>query len=209
MAFFAFIATFTTFAALILEIFSIIGNLYDKPFLRDLYFLRLNYGENFIDYGLWNYCTGSNGVIQMCSTPVSAFIWTRAEATSAFINGFTGDDKLFMATFVAYWIAFGLTFLALIITLLSHFRRSSDVVATISCILAFIVLLAVFIVLLVTGLRMIHEVKNASNDVGGGNLGPAMWTTLGAVAGVLFSSLWYCISCICGSGRRVRDADKA
>lgn len=209
MAFFASIATFTTFAALILEVFSIIGNLYNKPFLRDLYFVRLNYGEIFIDYGLWNYCTGSNGVVDTCSTPVSAFIWTRAEATKSIIQGFTGDDKLFMATFVCYWIAFGLTFLALIITLLSHFKRSSDVLASISCILAFIVLLAVFIVLLVTGIRMIHEVKDASNSVGGGNLGPAMWTTLGAVAGTLFSSLWYCISCICGSGRRVRDTNKA
>jgi hypothetical protein len=41
------------FGALILELFVLIANTYNKPFLKDMYFARLTKNETFIDFGLW------------------------------------------------------------------------------------------------------------------------------------------------------------
>ncbi|KAI8338440.1 actin cortical patch SUR7/pH-response regulator pali [Chlamydoabsidia padenii] len=208
MALFAFVATFTTFAALVLEIFTMIGNTYNKPFLRDLYFARLTtQGGAFIDFGLWNYCTGNNGMVDMCSQPKAAFVWTDVPQLSTLIQGFDGQDKVFLANFVLYWIAIGLTLFALVVTLLSHFRRSSDLFASLACFFSFVVMLVVFVILLVASLRGVNAAKSSSDTITG-NLGPSMWMTLGAMCGLFLASIWYCISCCFGSGR-VRDMDKA
>jgi hypothetical protein len=209
MAFFAFIATFTTFAALILEVFTMIGNTYNKPFLRDLYFARLSVDSGtFIDFGLWNYCTGSQGVVDMCSEPKAGFAWTQVPELSSLIHGFEGEAKLFLAIFILYWIAIGLTLFALTVTMLSHFRRSSDMCASLASFVSFVVMLVVFVILLVGCLKGINVAKGTSENISG-TLGPSMWMTLGAMVGLFLSSIWYCISCCCGSGRRVRDVNKA
>ncbi|KAI8093295.1 actin cortical patch SUR7/pH-response regulator pali [Halteromyces radiatus] len=209
MAFFAFVATFTTFAALILEIFTMIGNLANRAFLRDLFFAKLILPDGtFFTFGLWNYCMGNKGDLT-CSTPEAAFVWTSVPQLASYLKGFDGQDRLFMASFVLYWIGIGLTLFALVITLFSHFRRSSDVCASFVCIISFVVILAAFVILIVVsawGIRMAKE--NSSNAIDG-YLGPSTWMTLGAMVALLLSSVWYFISCCCGSGRRVRDVNKA
>ncbi|KAI8074582.1 actin cortical patch SUR7/pH-response regulator pali [Gongronella butleri] len=207
MAFFASLATFTTFAALVLQIFTLIGNTYNKPFLRDLFFARLYSGSSFVDFGLWNYCTGSGSTVSSCSTPMAAFDWTTAPAVDSFTESFHGTHNLFLANFILYWIAFGLTLLALVVTLMSHFKRSSDVCASLMCFLAFIVMLVVFIIILVVSIKGVNAAKSASGDATG-YLGPSVWMSLGAMVGLFFSSIWYCISCFFGSGR-VRALNKA
>ncbi|ORZ24620.1 hypothetical protein BCR42DRAFT_403309 [Absidia repens] len=185
-----------------------IGNTYNKPFLRDLYFARLSVQNgSFIDFGLWNYCTGSNGVVDMCSQPKAAFAWTDVPQLANLIQGFDGQEKVFLANFILYWIAIGLTLFALTVTILSHWRRSSDVFASLACFISFVVMLVVFVIVLVASLRGINAAKSASDNISG-NLGPSMWMTLGAMVGLFLSSMTYCISCCLGSGR-VRDADKA
>jgi len=75
----AFPAIFLTFAALVLEIFSLIGNTYNKPFLRSLYFARISTSSATYDFGLWNYCVGdASGTITECSKPVAAFPWSKS-----------------------------------------------------------------------------------------------------------------------------------
>ena len=49
----AFLATFFDFAALVLQVFTLLGSTYNRAFLRDLYFARLETGSDFIDFGLW------------------------------------------------------------------------------------------------------------------------------------------------------------
>jgi hypothetical protein len=53
MAFFGHLATFFTFAALVLQVFTMIGNTYNQPFLRSLYFAKLVIGNKFYTFGLW------------------------------------------------------------------------------------------------------------------------------------------------------------
>ncbi|KAG0174274.1 hypothetical protein DFQ30_005048 [Apophysomyces sp. BC1015] len=212
MAVFASLATFTTFAALVLEIFSIIGSTYNRAFLRDLYFVQFKQGSDFINFGLWNYCTGTGNQVTQCSTPQAAFVWNNAESLGRYFQNsiIQGHESIYMANFILYWIAFGLTALALIVTLLSHFRRSADLVAAFASFVSFLVLLASFVIILVISLRGFTHV-GSGDAVTTIRLGPSTWMTLGAVAGLLVASLAYCVSCCFGSGRRVRgtDEDKA
>lgn len=206
MAFFGHLATFFTFAALVLQVFSMIGTTYNQPFLRDLYFAKIQMASNFVIFGLWGYCTGSGSTVDMCSRPVAAFDWSRTSDLSSYVNGLHSLDKLFLANFILYWIALGFTFIALVSTIMSHFRRGPDLCASLMTFIAFVVMLVVFVIVLVVSIRGINMAKGINSDIYG-YLGPSTWMTLGAFVALLFASVGYCFACICGPGR-VRSSEK-
>jgi magnesium-transporting ATPase (P-type) len=206
MAFFGYLATFFTFAALVLQVFSMIGTTYDKPFLRDLYFAKIQLASKFVIFGLWGYCTGTGSTVDYCSKPVPAFDWSKTADLSSFLGDLHNLDKVFLANFILYWIALGFTFIALIITIMSHFRRFPDLLASLGTFIAFVVILVVFVIVLVISIRGINIAKGADSDIQG-TLGPSTWMTLGAFVALLFSSIGYCFACICGPGR-VRSSEK-
>lgn len=207
MAFFGHLASFFTFAALILQIFSMIGTTYNRPFLKDLYFAKLTLGNEFYIAGLWSYCTGTSSAgVETCSVPKAAFAWTDAGSAGRFLDGIDGLDHVFLANFILYWIALGFTFLALLITCWSSFRRGPDLCASLMTFAAFVVQMVVFIILLVISIKGINTAKSSNSQVDG-HLGPSMWMTLGAFVALLLSSIGYCFACICGPGR-VRSSEK-
>jgi hypothetical protein len=206
MALFGHLATFFTFAALVLQLFSMIGTTYNQPFLRDLYFAKIQMSSDFIIFGLWSYCTGTGSTVQMCSKPVAAFDWSRAADLSNLFTGLQSLDKLFLANFILYWIALGFTFIALVSTIMSHFRRGPDLCASLMTFVAFIVMLVVFVIVLVVSIRGINIAKGADSSVQG-YLGPSTWMTLGAFIALLLASIGYCFACICGPGR-IRSSEK-
>ncbi|KAI8366108.1 SUR7/PalI family-domain-containing protein [Radiomyces spectabilis] len=207
MAVFAYIATFFTFAALALEVFTLLGNTYNVVLLRDLYFARLTLSDRFIQFGLWNYCIGKDGAVTHCSTPKPAFVWTEAEGLDRLIQGLEGMDKVFLTNFILYWVVFGLTLLALAITITTHFRRTSDLLASFAMFIAFLVMLVVLIIVLVISIRGINSAKGSDRSASGFP-GPAMWMTVGAMGGLLISSFWYCVTCCFGPRRKVADGDE-
>ncbi|KAL0091368.1 actin cortical patch SUR7/pH-response regulator pali [Phycomyces blakesleeanus] len=207
MAIFAYLATFLTFAALVLQIFTLIGNTSNRSFLTDLYYARIDYGTAFYTFGLWSYCTGSGDTVSECSDPAAGYKITEIKEIGSLLNN--TYDQLVFADFILYWIGFGLTFFALVITLCSHFRRFPDIVASICSFLAFVVMLASFAIMLVpvVALKRMDSVKESSVTIDE-HFGPTVWMTLGAAVALLLSSLWYLISCCTGSGRRVHDTEK-
>ncbi|KAI7863587.1 actin cortical patch SUR7/pH-response regulator pali [Spinellus fusiger] len=207
MSFFAFFATFFTFSALVLEIFTIVGNIYNQPFLRSLYFARFTFSNQFIQFGLWNYCIGTGTEIIQCSPPVAAFDWTQASILKLFVRDLPDLSKFFLAIFILYWVALGLTFFALLVTSFSHFRRGPDLLASISTFTSFIIMVAVFVMTLVISLRGINQIKDANPNITG-SLGPSMWMTLGALAGLMLASFMYCATCIFGPSKHVREAEE-
>lgn len=207
MSFFGHVATFFTFAAFILQVFTMIGLTANRAFLRDLYFAKLQTGSSFVLFGLWSYCTGSGSTVEMCSRPVAAFDWSTAADVGRYIGDMHNMSKLFLANFILYWIAIGFTFIALVITIISQYRRGPDFCASIMTMVAFVVMLVVFVFVLVISIRGINMAKDVSSDVHG-TLGPSTWMTLGAFAALLFASVGYCFACICGPGRRVRNQEK-
>ncbi|CAO3694329.1 unnamed protein product [Rhizopus stolonifer] len=197
MGFFAHIATFFTFSALVLQVFTLIGNTYNKPFLNSLYFTRINLDTGFDTFGLWSYCNGTENVVHNCSQPVPAFDWSQADDVKYIIGDMHSIDKLFLANFILYWIALGLTLVALVSTSLSHFRRGPNFCAALSTFLSFFIMLIVFVFVLVLSVRGINTAKGTNPDLTG-NLGPAAWMTVGAFAALLLSSICYCFVCVLG-----------
>ncbi|KAI8638598.1 hypothetical protein BD408DRAFT_351584 [Parasitella parasitica] len=185
-----------------------IGTTYNQPFLRDLYFVKVSTGSEFVIAGLWSYCTGSvSGGVSACTKPVPAFNWSLADGVAGrYLDGISNLDRVFLANFILYWIALGFTFFALIITVMSHFRRGPDFLASLMTFIAFVVQMVVFIIILVISIRGLNAAKGESASVSG-NLGPSMWMTLGAFVALLFSSIGYCFACICGPGK-IRSNEK-
>ncbi|KAI9269329.1 actin cortical patch SUR7/pH-response regulator pali [Phascolomyces articulosus] len=210
MSMLPFLATFFDFAALVLQIFTLLGSTYDRPFLRDLFFAKLELdGRTFFNFGLWSYCTGSNDEVTMCSKPEPAFDWTTVPGAEfdTIAESFDGLQKVFLANFILYWIGFGLTLFAMIITFLTGFRRGSDFLASFLTFIAAIVMIVVFIILMVVSMRGVNHLNDAGSSATG-HLGPSMWMTLGAMVALLLSSFWYCLTCCFGAGRKVHE-DKA
>ncbi|KAI9255465.1 actin cortical patch SUR7/pH-response regulator pali [Sporodiniella umbellata] len=207
MAFFGHLASFFTFAALVLQVFTLLGNTYNRAFLHSLYLARLSIGSQFTTFGLWSFCSGSGTSVSTCSHPIPAFDWSQADGVKNLIGDMHNYEKLFLANFILYWIALGLTLIALVITIMSHFRRGPDFCAAIATFFAFVVMLVVFVIVLIISIRGVNMAKGASNSVSG-SLGPATWMTLGAFVALLFSSISYCFACICGPGR-IRSEEKA
>ncbi|KAI8327490.1 actin cortical patch SUR7/pH-response regulator pali [Choanephora cucurbitarum] len=205
MSFFGFIATFFTFAALVLQVFTMIGSTYNQPFLRSLYFAKVNEGREFLTFGLWSYCSGTGDSVSSCSQPTPAFDWSTVSRVSQYLQ-INHIDKVFLANFILYWIALGFTFIALVITILSSFRRGPDFLASLMTFVAFVVQLVVFVIILVIAVKGVNAAKDAGSSVSG-SLGPSTWMTLGAFVALLISSISYCFACICGPGR-VRSEEK-
>ncbi|KAG0750533.1 hypothetical protein G6F62_000307 [Rhizopus arrhizus] len=184
-----------------------IGNTYNRAFLHSLYFAKLNLGNQFATFGLWSYCSGSGSTVSSCSNPVPAFDWSQAGDVRNIIGDMQNLDRVFLANFILYWIALGLTLVALITTVMSHFKRGADFCAAIATFLAFVVMLAVFVIVLVISIKGINMAKGTDSDVSG-HLGPSTWMTLGAFVALLLSSVSYCFACIFGPGR-IRSEEKA
>ncbi|KAI9311844.1 actin cortical patch SUR7/pH-response regulator pali [Dichotomocladium elegans] len=201
MSLLPFIATFFDFAALVLQVFTIIGNTYNRPFLRDLYFARLNVGNTFYDFGLWNYCSGQGNTVNQCTRPDPPFDWSTVSDVDIGLGNYS---RVFLAVFILYFIGLGLTFFAMLITFMTGFRRGSDVLASIVTFIAAILMVVVWIILMVVSLRGLNNARNSGIDADG-HLGPSMWMTLGAMVALLLSSFWYCITCFF-PGRRVWNA---
>ncbi|KAI9280814.1 actin cortical patch SUR7/pH-response regulator pali [Sporodiniella umbellata] len=200
MGVFAHIAAFFTFSALILQIFTLLGNTYNKPFLNSLYFSRIDLSTGFDTFGLWSYCNGTKDIVNSCSQPVPAFDWSQADDVKYIIGDMHSVEQLFLANFVLYWIAFGLTLLALIFTSLSHFKRGPYFCAALSTFLSFFIMLFVFVFVLVLSMRGINTAKGTNPDITG-SLGPATWMTVGAFAALLMSTICYCFVCVLGPDR--------
>ncbi|SAM04461.1 hypothetical protein [Absidia glauca] len=196
---FAYLATFFTFGALVLEVFNLLASTYNQPFLKDLYFVQYTAGDAFVRLGLWGYCQGTikSGVV-FCSSPSAAFVWSSVPGIKSYTSSLSGLDSVYLANYVLTWIAFGITVGALVVTMLAHFGRPADFLASIATFLGFLVMLATFIILLVLCLRGINTTAEGAY----GRLGDCIWMHLGAMIALLFGSLWYCFTCIFGGPRK-------
>ncbi|KAI8059147.1 hypothetical protein BC940DRAFT_314345 [Gongronella butleri] len=193
---FAYLATFSTFAALVLEVFTLLACTFNQPFLRDIYFVRYYNSDSFIVFGLWGYCTSTNGhYVTSCSANVAAFDWTTARNLSDYGVSFPSMGTVFLAQFILYWIVFAITLGSLLVTMLGHFGRQVDLLASFATFLGFILMLVVFIMLLVISLRGVNQAYSSHHD-SNGFLGPCIWMNLGAMIALFCSSFWYCFSCI-------------
>ncbi|KAI8328106.1 actin cortical patch SUR7/pH-response regulator pali [Chlamydoabsidia padenii] len=194
---FAYLATFFTFGALVLEVFNLLGSTFNQPFLKSLYFVQYSLNDNFINIGLWGYCEGTTkSGITYCSPTTSAFIWSNVPGIETYTAGLSGMDKVYLANYILILIALAITASALAITLLDHFGRPADFYASIATFLGFLVMLATFVILLVVCIRSVNAAKES------GKVGDCVYMHLAAMVALLLGSLWYCFTCVCGRPRK-------
>ncbi|KAI8078282.1 uncharacterized protein B0P05DRAFT_614908 [Gilbertella persicaria] len=200
MGIFRFLESFASifiFFAIILELFTLLSNTYNKPFLNDLYIVRLiqNSTTDFIDLGLWNACNGTANQVLSCDYPQPAFVWTNATGLDKFTSDtFDGYPPVFLANFIIYWIGFGLTLLAFVFSVMTHSHRFKYTSVAMITFFAFVFMLVAFCIMIVMGARIANTAF--SNDTSNySHIGPATWMTLGAMAGLLYATVYYCCSC--------------
>ncbi|KAI8877871.1 hypothetical protein K501DRAFT_197233 [Backusella circina FSU 941] len=194
-SFFKYLASVFAFAALIFQFFTLLGNTYNVAFIRDLYLARLTKNnDKFIDFGLWNACTGNNGTVSHCDTPQPAFVWTDATNINDFVSGLNGYDKAFLANFILYWCGFALTLFAFCFSVSTHFGRITDSMAAFSTLLAFLTLLVVFCIMIVLAYKGINN-ANAIDEAIDGSIGPATWCTLASMCCLFLATIYYCLGC--------------
>ncbi|KAI9471864.1 MAG: actin cortical patch SUR7/pH-response regulator pali [Benjaminiella poitrasii] len=207
-SFFKYLASIFAFAALLLQFFTLLGNTYNVRFLRDMYFARLTKNSHdFIDFGLWGACYGSNNTITYCNTPKPAFDWSKADGLDEFVSTLSLEghySKVFLAEFILYWCGFALTLFAFIFSVSTHYNRVTDSLAALATSVAFLVLAALFVMLIVVAYRVIHTaISSFDNGLIHGSIGSATWMTLGAMAGLLFATIYYCLGCLFRARRKV------
>lgn len=117
------IASFFLFAAFILTLLVIIGQVSNKPFLNILYFVQANNGQYNLSYnfGLWSYCQGEyNAPVQQCSQPVAAYDWAKTPGFSQMLPSYANSknlERVFLAFFILYFIGMIFSFLLWVATL--------------------------------------------------------------------------------------------
>ncbi|KAL7313470.1 hypothetical protein PS15m_007215 [Mucor circinelloides] len=207
-SFFKYTASIFAFCALVLQFFTLIGNTYNVKFLKLLYIARLTKnGQDFIDFGLWNACTGTNGTVLHCNTPKPAYVWTAESSLTEFIGSPVGGyDKVFLANFILYWCGLALTLFAFVFSVSTHYNRITDSMAAMATCLAFLVLFAVFVILIVVAYRVIG-LTHSHNATVQGSIGSATWMTLGAMAALLLATIYYGLGCFFRA-KRARTYEK-
>lgn len=160
---------------------------------------RSNQGWPFVAHRLRRLCGVSRW---SCLSIVSAqppTLWIASvPGIKSYTSSLSGLDSVYLANYVLYWIAFGITVGALVVTMLAHFGRPADFLASIATFFGFLVMLVTFIILLVLCLRGINTPAEGAY----GRLGDCIWMHLGAMIALLFGSLWYCFTCIFGGPRK-------
>ncbi|CAM0139927.1 unnamed protein product [Umbelopsis sp. WA50703] len=174
-----FLAAFLNFAAFILGLFALLGDISNVKFFRDIYYTRVNLIEtsnsfvtaitsavgvpDYLTFGAFSICEGEiNGGIYYCSPAKFGFNYA--------LPGLTGDleqlipsgthaeiTKVQAALFIP---AVVLTFLAFLIALFGHFNRPVSLCASFLTFVAFILTLVTFVVEIIANKEVESAVGN-------------------------------------------------
>ncbi|KAH8552532.1 hypothetical protein BGW37DRAFT_400125, partial [Umbelopsis sp. PMI_123] len=179
-------------------------------FLNEVYFSRVQTGDHADRFYLWNQCSESPlGTVSQCTYPVAGYDWASQTPYNT-LPGASGHQKSFFAMSACTWIAFGITTLTLISSLITHCccRRKMrsrwwDFNHFFWGLIAWLSQLAAFILAVVFGL---HGGSLAADNIANtsSTLGPATWLSLGAFAALTLGLLMYCCGFCCSGSKRNR-----
>ncbi|KAH8547468.1 actin cortical patch SUR7/pH-response regulator pali [Umbelopsis sp. PMI_123] len=218
-----FIAAFLNFAAFILSLFALLGDISNVGFFRNIYYTRVDLIESsnnilnsitgaigipdYITLGAFSLCEGTTGQgITYCSPPKFGFNYQ--------LPGLSGDLEKLMPSIAHQDItsvqaglfipAVCLTFLSLIIALFGHFNRLASLCAAFLTLVSFLLTLATFIVEIIAYDHLKSAVGDLHIPTITVSIGPAVWMTLGAAIALFLATCTYFLACICGVGRSKR-----
>ncbi|KAI7865732.1 hypothetical protein BDF14DRAFT_1822940 [Spinellus fusiger] len=191
-----FLASLFTLFAFILELFILIGQLDNRPFLRDMYLGQaLNLPQQkYINFNLWNYCVGDvDGSVTGCSRPVPAYNWLKTPVISMVMEPVTNStitSGLFLALFILIFITCGLSLLLWLASLPVCFLRRRSLgysMSSLTLINFLIALTAMIIALVITihGGKVLRLADTNWITIPGNS----MWCCIGAVVSLFLAFL--------------------
>lgn len=215
----AILASFFVFAAFILELWVMIGQLSTRPFIQWINFCQVTNHSNQQSYtfNLWNYCTQQpDGNLAGCQHPTAAYNWANAPFVQQALPDIASKPHvagLFYALFILYFIGMIWSFLLWLSSLpmCCIRRRGASYCMAPATVINFFIMLVALILALVAILRGLKLLTDADNNWTG-RAGWSLWMTIGAVISLLLASLCYCCTGARGGGRsmgRVGDTYKA
>ncbi|KAI8336254.1 SUR7/PalI family-domain-containing protein [Chlamydoabsidia padenii] len=189
-----------TFASFILNLFIVIGQLSNKPFINRLYFAQAtqqNSGQ-YYNLGLWNYCTSTDQGVQSCSHPKAGYNWIETPGINQALPSLHLSHGLFLGVFILFIIGLCFSFLLWIAGMPLCCVRARSVGASMSTfvMITFLVMLTALIMELVLILRGNYLLHNA-DPTWTGHAGNSLWLTIGSVFSLLFAFFFYGGSCCC------------
>ncbi|CAO3673160.1 unnamed protein product [Umbelopsis ramanniana] len=192
------LATFLMFCAWLLQLFTVIGGLNNLPFLNEAYYNRVQSNNQANRNYLWNQCSEDPlGTVNQCSYPVAGYEWGSLPPYNT-VPGISGHSKTFFALSAVTWIAFGITTLTLLSSLITHCccrkRMSSrwfDFNHFWWGFIAWLAQLAAFILAVVFGTHGGYLLENGLSNTTY-SLGPSTWMSLGAFLALTLSLMLFC-----------------
>ncbi|CDH50088.1 hypothetical protein RO3G_02803 [Lichtheimia corymbifera JMRC:FSU:9682] len=193
LSFGEFLATFLTFAALVLEIFVLVSGSGNLPVLRSLYFASVEYENKFTRLGLWGSCYGTGDTVDECSTPTVPFNWPEAEGLNVKLS-VDLPDSIYLAIFILFWVAFLANAFAMMVTLFTFYRRIPKFILAFVSLMATGALCVIFIMVVVAAARIQDAAGQANINA---HIGPSTWMLLGSMVASALATGWYAFQCIC------------
>ncbi|KAI9281785.1 hypothetical protein BC943DRAFT_282103, partial [Umbelopsis sp. AD052] len=192
------LASFLLFCAWLLQLFTIIGGLNNLPFLNEAYFTRVQSNNQANRYYLWNSCSENPiDTVSQCTAPVAGYQWGSQPPYNT-VPGISGHSKTFFAMSAVTWIAFGITTLTLLSSLITHCccrRRMSSRWFDFNHFwwgfIAWLAQLAAFVMAIIFGTRGGSLIENAIPN-SSYSLGPSTWMSLGAFLALTLSLMMFC-----------------
>ncbi|KAI8575649.1 hypothetical protein K450DRAFT_260849 [Umbelopsis ramanniana AG] len=210
------LASFLLFCAWLLQLFTIIGGLNNLPFLNEAYYTRVQANNQADRFYLWNSCSENPiDTVSSCGAPVAGYQWGN-QAPYNTVPGVTGHSKTFFALSAVTWIAFGITTLTLLSSLITHCccrRRMSSRWFDFNHFwwgfIAWLAQLAAFILAIIFGTRGGSLIENSIPN-SSYSLGPSTWMSLGAFLALTLSMMMFCCGfCLAKKRKRTQTADQA
>ncbi|GJJ73681.1 hypothetical protein EMPS_06039 [Entomortierella parvispora] len=209
-------------AAALLLFLVTVGDLAIARFFTSFYFLKVAYtGGNgpqggwldvtydFLTFGLWNFCEGSNNVVNACSrgqvgytlNPIPSIHRVDEEYVSNAIRTFNKVTVLYIPATCIAFLAFLLSFVALF----PRFRKRwmHGLSAILSLLVTLCSVLLLIVVFTVNGTRKVQYERHLDPEVSV-KFGPGMWITLVLVPLTVFGSLFGAFA-VCCPGRLERQ----
>ncbi|GAB5588224.1 hypothetical protein Unana1_03124 [Umbelopsis nana] len=218
-----FVAAFLNFAAFILSLFALLGDISNVGFFRDIYYSRVDLIQStnsivnaitgavgipdYLTFGAFSVCEGTQMQgITYCTPPKLGFNYDlpglpgelQSLAPSHAHSAITTVQASLFIPAVCF------TFLSLIIALFGHFSRPASFCASFLTLIAFSLTLATFIIEIIANNELKSLVSDLHISTVTVTVGPAVWMTLGAAIALFLATCAYLLTCICGVGRSKR-----
>ncbi|KAI9027168.1 hypothetical protein CLU79DRAFT_833099 [Phycomyces nitens] len=185
-----YVSRVTLIIGAILQCIVIFGTFNDKNLVESVYVKRYSNDENFVQFGLWQYCIGTKSRVTQCSSSLDTLL--EHDMIIGIMPTFlTSDPTLGTSALCLYFIGFALSIISVFNTLLFDYYRRTFL-APLFSLSAFNISLSGLICGLVFAVRIEARARLQNINIHG-SYGPTIWITVASVL-CLFIGVIACLA---------------